>query len=251
MDHAVKSPTTTMDKPLISNRTLTVCFAVLGLLLVFSLALFLGSDWIGRALTSDRRSESTTPRAITIGLDHLRIEDNTIRFQRQRHDGTLARVDLALTWPEMRGYSQADRLRFDDISQSNQLLFLQISQSTMSRDMSGRIEPIYKQLFEGAPQPGPFGLTGHRFRAGSGYDGEILYTAPRPGRPDFAIRCLSPDQAGLQQDGPTVDTCQRDLNAGHDLSVLYRFSRQKLADWRQIDSAVEEFVASRLTVSSE
>lgn len=48
------------------------------------------------------------------------------------------------------------------------LIFLQISQSTMSRDMSGRVEPIYRHLFEGEAQPGPAGLTLHNMKQNSG-----------------------------------------------------------------------------------
>ncbi|MBB4008012.1 hypothetical protein [Allorhizobium taibaishanense] len=246
MDITVDTASSSEDRPLISAGMLAVGVTLLVALALFTLALSFSSGWIGHALLADRRSESLTSHMTTIGLDRLRIEENAVRFERQRHDGVLSRVDLALLWPEMRGFSEVDRLRFDDIRQSSGLIFLQISQSTMSRDMSGRLEPIYKQLFEGDPEPGPYGLTAHRFRAGSGYDGEILYTATRPGMPDFAIRCLVNGGTKGQDDGPALDACQRDIHVGHDLSVLYRFSRQKLADWRRIDDAVAAFVNSRL-----
>lgn len=246
MDITLETASPSDERPLISGRMLAIGVTLLTALAVFTLALSLSSGWIGRALLADRRSDSLTPHTIAIGLDRLRIEENAVRFERQRHDGVLSRVDLALLWPEMRGFSEADRLRFDDIRQSSGLIFLQISQSTMSRDMSGRLEPIYKQLFDGDPEPGPYGLTAHRFRAGSGYDGEILYTAQRPGMADFAVRCLVNGGADSQGDGPSVDACQRDIHVGHDLSVLYRFSRQKLADWHRIDDAVTAFVSSRL-----
>lgn len=234
------------EKPLLSSRHKMAIAAVVGFLALFSVTLTYFSDALGQLLLLGNHSNSQTIRKITIGLDQLQIEENAIRFDRQRHDGKAMRVDLALTWPEMRGYSVADRLRFDDINQTNRLIFIQISQSTMSQDMSGRVVPIYSQLFDGAPQDGPFGLTIHHLKAGSGYDGEILYTAKRPGTTDYAIRCMDAKTLNDQ----AIDDCQRDIHLGNDLSVLYRFSRKNLSDWQKIDEAVTTYVTQRITAKA-
>jgi hypothetical protein len=44
----------------------------------------------------------------------------------------------------------------------------------------------------------------------------------------------------------TVDmpaTCLRDVNVGQGLSLLYRFNRTRLADWRMMDSGLRQLVA--------
>ncbi len=230
------------EKPLLSRRSkIWICAALLFLLL-FSIALFLLKDSIGRTLMMGEHSELQTPRNVTIGIDALTIEDNTIRFERQRHNGPASRVDLALMWPEMRGYSLKDRQRFDDPTQTDALIFIEITQSTMSRDMSGRIAPIYSQLFDGPPAAAPYGLTAHHLRPGSGYDGEVLYTAPRSGNTDYAVRCLVDDTPRK----PSIDNCQRDIHIGKDLSVLYRFSGKNLKDWQNIETAVISYINHRL-----
>ncbi|MCM2293722.1 hypothetical protein NAC44_15440 [Allorhizobium sp. BGMRC 0089] len=218
-----------------------ILLAATGLCILSSLMVY-GSAPLGKLLLRNGHSDSTVKRSITIGLDHLTLEDNSIRFQRQRHDGVMGRIDLELLWPEMRGFSNADRLRFDDINQADGLIFLQLSQSTMSRDMSGRVEPIYSQLFSGPPEAGPYGLTLHHFRKGSGYDGEVLYTARTPEGKYFAIRCLIIDDIAANGG----DACQRDVHVGKDLSLLYRYSRARLKDWQAIETSLGAYVDRHL-----
>ena len=246
MAHAQDDNSLNQEKPLLSLRHKIALAVIVGFMALFSLTLTYFSPTLGHFLLLGDHSDRQTVRSITIGLDQLQIEENAIRFERQRHDGKAMRIDLALMWPEMRGYDVADRLRFDDASQTNRLIFIQISQSTMSQDMSGRVAPIYTQLFDGAPQQGPYGLTIHRLKPGSGYDGEILYTAHRPGNADYAIRCM--DAPKLEDQA--IDDCQRDIHLGKDLSVLYRFSAQNLADWQKIDDAVSAYVSKRITANA-
>ncbi|HBF29513.1 hypothetical protein [Rhizobium sp.] len=242
MGHAGKDTLKEHERPLLSKRTKLAIAALVMCLVLLSLLLFLLRDTIGHTLMRGDSSELETPHHITVGLDALLIEENAIRFDKQRHDGHAPRIDLALMWPEMRGYSLNNRNRFDDPTQTHRLIFLQITQSTMSLDMSGRIGPIYSQLFDGAPFAGPYGLTAHHLRPGSGYDGETLFTAARPGDTDYAIRCMN-DAAS---DAQAIDDCQRDIRIGKDLSVLYRFSRKNLMDWQKIEQAVVAYMNQRL-----
>jgi hypothetical protein len=192
-------------------------------------------------------TESTRTLAISIGEDTLQIPANTIRFEEQRHAGQAERLDLYLTWPGLEGYSHERRDSFDSIDRPDLLLFLQISQSTMSKDMSGRLQPIYDQLFDGEPAPFDHGLTLHHLRGSSGYGQEVLLTAARTGQPDYAVRCLLPS-AG---DKPTGGDCQRDIHIGRDLTVLYRFSSSLLKDWDHIDAAVQRFVGAHLAAAGD
>ena len=228
--------------PLLSNRFLAILTASITVLAALSIGISLLGTRFGERWALAGHSNSLETIDIAIGLDHLRLTANTIRFEEQRKAGPSERIDLYLLWPEMTGYSHVNRRRFDDLARTNALIFLQLSQSTMSRDMSGRVEPIYAHLFAGAAQDGPFGLTRHRFRAGTGYDDEVLLTAARPGKPDYAVRCLLPAPGSPSSGGD----CQRDIHVGRDLSVLYRFSSELLSDWAKIDAAVEAYVRERI-----
>lgn len=232
--------------PLISHRFLAILTAAITVLALLSLAISLLGTQFGERWSLAGHSDSAEPFDVSIGLDRLQIPGNTIRFEEQRKTGASERLDLFLLWPQMTGYSRENRRHFDDLGQAGSLIFLQLSQSTMSRDMSGRVEPIYSHLFTGAQEGGPFGLSLHRFKAGTGYDREVLLTAPRPGRPDYAVRCLLPGPGDL----PSSSDCQRDIHAGRDLTVLYRFSSELLPDWQQIDQAIESYIRARIVTAS-
>ena len=228
--------------PLINPRFLYKLTAIAVVLAVLTALISLGGKWYGATLSLAGHTTSTEINDIFIGQDHLRLASNTIRFEEQRQTGIVERVDLYLTWPHMAGYSDETRQLFDDVNRPDALIFLQISQSTMSRDMSGRVEPIYRHLFEGEAQPGPAGLTLHNMKQNSGYGEEMLLTAPRGAEAPFAVRCIIPTSP---KDATSAD-CQRDIHIGKDLVVLYRFSSQLLPQWQAIDEAVVKFVNEHL-----
>lgn len=230
------------ESPLISSRFVYRLTAVVAVLALLTVAISIGGRWFGERIALAGHTDSLEEYSVQIGLDRLTLAANTIRFREQRQSGATERVDLYLTWPGMTGYSAADRTRFDDVARSFSLIFLQLSQSTMSRDMSGRLAPIYEKLFEGQPQQVNFGLTLHRLRADSGYGKEVVLTGARVGEPDYVVRCLLPGPG----EQPTGGDCQRDIHIGQDLTVLYRFSSALLRDWQHIDAAVRLFVEKRL-----
>lgn len=229
------------DSPLISTRFLMIATCTIIALAAASFAI----SWFGRAygerLSLAGHSESKEILDIIVGRDRLALAANTIRFEGQRQNGGAERVDLYLLWPEMTGYSTETRRRFDDLTLRDSLIFLQVSQSTMSRDMSGRLEPIYRHLLETQGQAGPAGLTRYDFKSGTGYDGESLFTGNLSDGTSYAIRCLLPER---QEDAGGSD-CQRDIHVGEDLTVLYRFPSTLLSDWEAIDLSVRDYIASR------
>ncbi|MDP9839467.1 hypothetical protein J2T09_004243 [Neorhizobium huautlense] len=243
------------QEPLISNRMALGITAALALMAAATFAISLGASWIGPRLALGSHSDSREQIIVRIGQDELRLPANTIRFAEQRHAGDSKRIDLYLTWPEMQGYSVGQKRRFDDSGSADGLIFLQLSQSTMSRDMSGRVEPIYSRLFDGDSLPGPFGLTAHHLRADSGYGDEVILTAQQPGADAYAVRCLMPRQTAAGQTTSQTTSlaatnsasCQRDIRAGQDLTVLYRFSPTLLRDWAHIDAAIARFVQERVS----
>lgn len=228
--------------PLLSPRFTYGLIAVLGLLAILVMAVSLSSQWLGENLARAGHTSSRESVDVFIGQDHLRLPANVIRFESQRVTGVVERVDLYLTWPALEGYSDETRHVFNDVDQPEKLIFVQIAQSTMSRDMSGRLEPIYRHVLEPNPQPGPAGLTRYDAKPSSSYAGEVFFTAPRPDGPSFALRCLLPESPAAS----TSADCQRDFHAGKDLSILYRFSAKLLPEWQAIDASMERFVRDRL-----
>ena len=107
----------------------------------------------------------------------------------------------------------------------------------MSRDMSGRFEPIYKFLIEDAGTRGPAGLTRYVLPAKAGYLHEVLYVGEMEGGRKFVARCSEEAKENL------IAACERDMQAGRNLSATLRFPVGLLSEWRALDAAFGPLVS--------
>ena len=236
------SASTREKMPLLSDRFLKRVSIWVSVLALTTLAINIAGQRYSQTITKGSHTAQTTPVDVFVGPDHLQLPINAIRFPEQRVTGEAESVNLYLTWPALEGYSDDNQALFNNIAGNNALIFVQISQATMTLDMSGRLGPIYSRLFDGSAEPGPQGLAMHRFKESSGYGNEVMLTGNGDDGARFAIRCLLPD-VDRQQNGAD---CQRDISAGTDLSVLYRYSSSMLKDWRSIDAALKAYIAAHV-----
>lgn len=202
-------------------------------LAALSVAISLGGRWFGHTIALAGYTDDTTPHEVVIGNDVIAAPSNMIRFEKARHDGIASRLDLYLRWPEMDGYSEPARAAFNNTDGNKRIIFLGLEPRMMTRDMSGRLEPIYNALTVKPGVPGPEGMTLFGFRENSGYLNEVLAVAARTGEPAFVARCLSGPEAE-----ESLAPCERDVFVGKDLSLTYRFPRELLGEWRALDRAV-------------
>jgi hypothetical protein len=205
-------------------------FAALALL---SVAISLSGRWLGRTIAMAGHTDDPTMIEVVIGNNVLVAPANAIRFQHARRDGVAGRLDLYLHWPEMSGYSAGKRDAFNQAGGNRSILFLSFEERAMSRDMSGRLQPIYRSLIQQPGAVGPAGLTIHRFRESSGYLNETLAVGDRAGALPYVARCLE-GAAAAQSLAP----CERDVHLGENLSLTYRFPLELLPDWQALDAAV-------------
>lgn len=224
-------------KPIDSAFMLRVfyAFAILALL---SVAISLAGKWFGRSIAMAGHTDDTTVFEVVLGNDVLAVPANAIRFESARRNGVAERLDLYLHWPDMAGYSTAAAADFNRPGDGGRVLFLRFEPRTMSRDMSGRYDPIYSRLVDSSGEPGPAGIIFHRFKDKAGYLDEVLAVAQTHGEP-FVARCLT---------GPAAENafapCERDLHVGDFLSLTYRFPLGLLADWKALDAAVGDRAAA-------
>ena len=212
----------------------------LGLALL-SAAISAAGHWLGGRLALGGHSDATTVHEIVLGNDVLAVPENMIRFEEARRPGVTNRLDLYLRWPELEGYSEATREAFNHADGSRELIFVTFHKRLMSRDMSGRFEPIYTALTE-TGAPGPAGLELRPFRSSAGYLDEVLAVGPIDGRGErFVARCLTGQQAA-----DSLAPCERDVHLGEGLSVNYRFPEHLLNDWDSLDRALSATFAAML-----
>jgi hypothetical protein len=230
------------SEALISNRMLLRITAVIGLLAALTSALSIVGTWLGDGLALGGNTPSQEIHHIIVGQDVLALPANVIRFETQRRTGPAESVSIHLSWPGLEGYDLSNAATFSDPNRSDRLIFAEFSQSVMSRDMSGRVEPIYSRLFTGETETGPAGLVIHSLSRKSGFGDERLLTGTLPDGGVYAVRCLIPSETR----NATSADCLRDVAIGRDLTLLYRFSSTLLPQWREIDVAIRTYASKRL-----
>ncbi|TAN09170.1 MAG: hypothetical protein EPN45_08020 [Rhizobiaceae bacterium] len=217
-------------------------FAALALL---SLAILIAGHWLSRFLSNGDYTEDATLHEIVIGNNVLSVPSNAIRFSHARRDGEADRLDLYLHWPDMKGYTAATRDDFNDIGGRKAILFLTFEPRLMPLDMSGRFDPIYRTLIAEAGRPGENGLEFYDFKPDTGYAGEELAVAKRAGEQPFVARCLTGPSAAQ-----SLAPCERDIAVGNRLTLLFRFPRNLLGSWQQLDKAVAQKASAYLKTAS-
>lgn len=222
-----------VSRHVFESRFVWRVFYVFAALAALSVLISLVGREAGRSIAMGGHTDDTSLAEVVIGNDVLSVPRNMIRFETARLGGVAVRLDLYLRWPDLQGYSDAARADFNHADGAPNIVFLSLTPRMMSRDMSGRYVPIYAQLTEPTAQTLPGGLAVRQFLPASGYQNEILVTAPRPDGTTWVARCL---------DGPSaaesLAPCERDVHVGADLSLSYRFPRELLVDWHALDEAV-------------
>lgn len=231
IDHAVA---TSEPKPRAPDATFLVkVFYAFAILAALSVVISIGGKMLGQQIVMAGHTNDTTIREVVIGNNVVAVPANAIRFEGSRRDGVAQRLDLYLRWPDMTGYSTEHSDDFNHAGGSRNIVFLTFEERMMSRDMSGRFEPIYRSLIEEPGERRAGGITVYRFKAKSGYVEETLAVAERPGQEPFVARCFSGTTTTA-----SLAPCERDVQLGDGLSLTYRFPLELLANWRAVDAAV-------------
>lgn len=172
------------------------------------------------------------PTTVVVAGHPLTLPKNVVRFAAQRRPGAQARLDLALSWPELAGRTVATAARFDTPGLAADIVYLTIAPAGDGLDSAARLATVYARFFTGEPIGGPAGLEGHRMAMKSGYEDEIVWTEPGAVHP-FVARCypLTPGEA------PSV--CLHDLRIGA-ISVEWRFPAALLGERVALEAGLEQ-----------
>lgn len=185
-------------------------------------------------------SEPPPPVRATVGGVTLAVPRDFVRFDHEKHDVDLPRLDLLFRWPSLEAVRDAPSpprpgLR-PEAEALGSLIFLSITPKDEALDPERRFSGIYQRFLETDLRTAPSGLAARRFVAGSGYDGEELFYDPaRPA--SYFVRCAGPT-------GDAPATCLREMRLAGKLDVVYRFPRPLLGDWRRIEQAVQALIAA-------
>lgn len=205
----------------------SVVVIVISLIVLAKLAIF----WLGGEAMRAGFTEDAKPLVVTLSGERLAVPANMIRFADQRSEGTQTRLDLAIHWPSMTGYTAENAASFDDVSAHAPLIFLSIGARDETVDSTTRLIGFYTRFFDGDGSPGPAGLVSRKLQPGTGYDSEEIFFQPGSTDP-FSARCTK------TADKVVPVTCLRDIHVGKRLSISYRFRKPILEQWRKLDPAI-------------
>ena len=177
-----------------------------------------------------------SPVAVTVGSEPLVIPANLIRSPTDRRGGLVTAMDLLVHWPSLDGFSEERAELFRDGSPDAPLIYVTITEAETPLDAMKRLTDIYGLYFTGPAFPGPGHLVGRHMKAESPYRDEIVYFEPRVAEP-YIVRCLAEETEEIPA------TCIREVNIGHGLTMLYRFNRAWLSDWRTMDDRLRRLVS--------
>lgn len=221
------------SRQLLDSTFIWRVFFIFSALALIALAIATAGRFAGHSIAMAGHTDDTSLAEIVIGNNVLAAPRNMIRFEQARKGGVATRLDLYLRWPDLTGYTDAARDDFNHAGDRKNIVFVSLSESMMSRDMSGRYEPIYSELTEASTDAAPKGLVARRFTEKSGYANEMLYVGETTGRAPFVVRCLVGETAAQ-----SLAPCERDIHVGKGLSLLYRFPHELLGDWKRLDQSM-------------
>ncbi len=227
-------------EPVDSAFMLKIFYCFLGLAGASVLISFAGKQ-LGQSIAMAGHTDDSTVHEIVIGNNVLSIPANEIRFEHERRGGVTVRLDTYLRWPAMAGYSEDASDEFNHVGKSNTIMFISFSEKVMSRDMSGRMAPIYNALITRPGIPGPGATMLYGFKQKSGYLNEVLAVANRGNSVPFVARCLTGEAVTT-----SLAPCERDIHIGDGLSMTYRFPHHLLGSWKALDAKMVAYAQNRL-----
>jgi hypothetical protein len=175
-----------------------------------------------------------------IGETALTVSSDLIRFAAARQDGPIDRLDLLFAWPAL---TPADEMAAATLRASgavDPLIFVTVSADSGAPDSTERLDSVYSRVFSDEAWAGPAGLVGVALSAEAGYAGEELFFEPEGDRP-FVVRCLASNDAAI------AETCMREVDIGSGLTVLYRFDKSLLSEWRTLEAAIRARIEGLVT----
>jgi len=178
--------------------------------------------------------------AVTIGRRELIVDGRILRRVRRLDDGRVHQIDLSVPWP-----STAERLlsHGDPVPEPQAVedaVFVSIQERRVANPSGERLENVYPRYLmpqEEGEAPVIAGLTQHRFEDGSAYSQQDLFAGETPSGEPVAIRCQR------KLDDLIQPMCRRTILLGDKLAAVYRFHRDHLEEWRDVETLVQNLLA--------
>ena len=192
----------------------------------------------GEILGMDPRASGAAGNIeVIVGNKRFLVPEHYTRYPSQRSGGRQPALDMHALLPELAPWSPDRQAEFNDNSARSDVVYFSLRESMTPLNSARRFKTIYsKYLGAAAPEAGPDGLQIFHFNDESGYAGQDLLVGKDAEDRMTLILC---DRRSALVESPN---CSRSLLLGPNLELDYRYKREHLDDWREIDAAVMDLV---------
>ena len=199
--------------------------------------------------TNPRASAQSRPIPITVGIDTFSIPENYTVFAKSRRGGVQEKVELYAALPGFDGYSLPRQLDFEGNDANSPIVHFSIyDPDKMAAAIDGhkldekftereKFERVYlPHLSNPKGDAARYGLMHYKFDDSWEDPDEDLFVHGQSDGSLVVFRCI--------QNVPTMPSpwCRRDVLLSDTLGVSYRFKRDRLSSWRDIDKGVMSLV---------
>lgn len=189
-------------------------------------------------------SISEEPVSFSVGSLSFSVPTNYTVYPRDRRGGARDEVALYALWPIMAGYAPPRRAAFVENAPDTGRIDILIQKRVSLFDERNRIDRLFiPQTIDKRGLRTPYQLVRYDFTdarsngASNGYANTELFLGETTDEQIMALFCFKESETL-----PSPE-CWREYEIGEDVSVIYRFKRPNLAEWRSIDGRVREFVS--------
>ncbi|WP_321502769.1 hypothetical protein [Breoghania sp.] len=217
-------------------------FTVLTCLLALAGTVLVADRFVRASNTAATPRWSAETRAVSLSLAGrtFQVPANYIADAAQRQGGQLTRLDIAARLPSLAGFDAAHAPLFRS---ETDLVRLWLEETATPAAGAGQARSDRSNLANEADfRPGVYpvagGLFARAFTASSAYASEeIVYDAT-----GLRGKRTTPYAARCEKWNVSEATCLRRVPLAKGLTLTYRFPREKLANWEQLDRSVVQLV---------
>jgi len=198
-------------------------------------------DEIGGNVPSPAISEERV--ALTVGGNNFNIPANYTVYPRDRRGGDRDQIAIYLLWPTLSGYSPARREDFVENAPDTRRIDVTLKKRTSAFSEAERIENLYMpQTIDRRGVRTPYGLIRYDFTQRrknvptNGYADSNLFVGKTSDEKVIAMFCF--------KEVAEIDSldCWREYEMSSTITIIYRFKKAYLQEWRAIDEGVRQFV---------
>lgn len=198
-------------------------------------------DELGGNVPSPAVSEE--PISLVVGGQQFAIPANFTVFPRDRRGGEREEVALYALWPTLSGYAPQRREDFVENAPDTRRVDISIENRRSAFTEQERIDSLYMpQTLDRRGVRTPYQLIRYEFREqrsnvpSSGYAGTELFIGESEDGGVIALFCFKETP-----DNPAPE-CWREYESSPSVTVVYRFKRPYLPEWRKVDAEIRGLI---------